>query len=158
MATEFADAVSAVEEVAASAAKAAKKVASSPVKSARRQVKGIERRSARVARKINHRFNARLHKLAPEGVGVWGIALNDKFPEKAALKGLHLVKARARHDDNMGVVAKRTLRVLHASFKAIARMATRFEEASELPVVHPAAPKPATRTRAARRSAVRRAA
>jgi len=158
MATEFADAVSAVEEVAQSAAKAAKKVASSPVRSARRQVKGIERRSARVARRINHRVNARLHKLAPEGVGVWGIALNDRFPEKAALKGLHLVKVRARHDDNMGMVAKRTLRVLHASFKAIAKMATRFEEASVLPVVQHAAPKPAARARATRRRVVRRAA
>jgi hypothetical protein len=158
MSTEFTDAASAVEEVATTAVKAAKKVASRPVRTARKQVRVIERRSARVARTINHRFTARLRELTPEKVDVWGLELNGKFPEKAAVKGLHLVKARARRDDNMGVVAKRTLRLLHASFKEIARMATRFEEASALTAPHAAAPKPATRTVTSRRRAVRRAA
>jgi len=151
MSTEFSDAASAVEEVAASAAKAARKVAADPVGTARKQVRVIERRGAKVARRINHRVNARIRALTPEKVDVWGLELNTRFPERAAVKGLHLVKAQARREDGMGRVAKGALRLLHSSFKSIARVATRFEQASEL-TAHAAAPRAAARTRAPRRT------
>ena len=156
MSTEFSDTASAVEEVAVSAAKAARKVASDPVGSARKQVKVIERRGARAARRINHRVNARLRALTPGRMDVWGIELNGRFPEKATVKGLHLVKAQARRSDGMGVIAKRTLHILNTSFGAIAKMATRFEQASELTATHAPVGKTATRARAARRRTARR--
>jgi len=158
MSTNFAEAANAVEEVAVGAATAARKVAARRVRPAQRQVRKIERRGALVARRINHRVTARIRALTPDRVGVWGIELNGQFPEKAGVKGLHLVKARARRHDRMGEVAKRTLMVLNASFKAIAGMATRFEQASELTAVHPAAVKSAVRKRAPRRRKVRHAA
>ena len=157
MSTELRETAAAIEEVASEAAKTARKVASGPVRSARRHVKGFERRSTRVARRINRRFNAQVQALAPEKVTVWGLELNTKLPEKAALKGLHLVKVQARRQDNMGEVAKRTLHMLNQSFKTIARVATHLEQASELTPRHVAV-KPAARPRVARRRTVRRAA
>jgi hypothetical protein len=125
--------------------------------SARKQVRGFERKSTRAARRINRRFNAQVRSLAPEKVNVWGLELNSKLPEKAAVKGLHLVRLQARREDRMGVVAKRALHMLNTSFKTIVRVATRFEQASELTPHHAAAVKPAARPRA-RRHTVRRAA
>jgi hypothetical protein len=157
MSTQFSDAASAVEEVATSAAKVARKVAADPVGTARKQVTVIERRSARVARRINHRVNARLRTLTPEKVDVWGLELNTRFPERAAVKGLHIVKAQSRRNDPMGRIAKGTLRLLHASFRSIARLATRFEQASEPVTPHAPAHRPAPRKAAPRRRVARAA-
>ena len=152
MSTELRVTGAAIEEVAAEAAKTARKVTAGPVRSARKHVKGIERRGTRVARRINRRFSEQVHALAPEKVTVWGLKLNGKLPERAAVKGLHLVKVQARRQDGMGVVAKRTLHMLNTSFRTIARVATRFEQASELTPRRTATVK-AARPRAARRSA-----
>jgi len=157
MSTEFADAAGAVEEVAVSAAKVAKQVVADPVGSARKQVRGFERRSARAARKINRRF-ARISSLRPETMNVWGLELNGAFPEKAAVKGLHLVRLQARRKDGMGEVAKSTLRVLHTSFRVIARVATRLEQATDVSAGAQTAVRGSVRKRAPRRRAVRRAA
>lgn len=157
MSTELRDTAAAIEEVAAEAAKAARKAASGPVRLARRRVRVIERRGTRAARRINRRFNAQVHAIAPEGVKVWGLEVNAKLPERAAIKGLHLVKAQARRQDRMGEVAKRTLHMLNLSFKNIVRLATHLEQASELTPHHKATVKPAARPKASRRT-VRRAA
>jgi len=158
MSTDFAEAAGAVEQVAAGAAKAARKVASDPIGSARKQAKGIGRQGTRAARRINRRFSARLRALAPAKLDVFGIVLDGRFPEKAAVKGLHLVQARARRNDGMGVIAKRTLRVLHISFGTIARVATRFEQASGSTAAHSAAAKQAVRRSGSRRRSTRQAA
>jgi hypothetical protein len=158
MSTEFGDTAAAIEEVAIGAAKVAREVASDPVGSARKQVKGFERKGAGAAHRINRRFNSRLRALRPEKVHVWGLELNGKLPENAAVKGLHLVKIQARRHDGRGQFAKRALHILNVSFKTIARVATRFEEETEVTVRHHAPVTRASRKRATSRSAVRRAA
>lgn len=174
-----------VAEVAFGAAQAVREVASDPIGSARKQVKGLERKGTPAARKINRRFNARLNaatapakdvaktinarfnkvakqaeKLMPERITVWGVQVDGKLPEKVAIKGLELVKVQARRRDMVGGVAKRTLRIFNGSFKTIAKTATRLEHATAPMARKPAASKPATRkvtkTRRARRTAVRR--
>ena len=174
-----------VAEVAFGAAQTVREVASDPIGSARKQVKGLERKGTPAARKINRRFNARLNaatapamdvaktinarlnkvakqaeKLMPERITLWGVQVDGKLPEKVAIKGLELVKVQSRRRDMVGGVAKRTLRIFNGSFKTIARTATRLEHATAPTVKKPAASKPATRkvtrTRRARRTAVRR--
>ena len=88
---------------------------------------------------------------------LFGLEVNDRLPEKLAIRGLQLVKVQARRQDVVGGVAKRTLKVFNGSFKTIARTATRLEQASDLtPQRQAAASTPARRPR--RRSARRRAA
>ena len=76
-------------------------------------------------------------------------------PEKVVIKGLRLVKVQAKRPDVVGDVAKRTLRFFNRSFKTVARVATRFESASDLTTVAKAVSKPAAirRTRRSRRRA-----
>jgi hypothetical protein len=143
MSTDFSDTATAVEEVAVGAARAAAEVASDPVGAARKQVRGFERRGAPAVRRINRRLNA----MIPDRLVVFGIEVNDRLPEKLAIKGLQLVKVQARREDVVGGVAKRTLKIFNGSFKTIARTATRLEEASQL------TPKRETEARPARRRA-----
>ena len=152
MSAEFSDTATAVEEVAVGAAQTAAEVASDPIGAARKQVRSFERKGTPAVRRINRRLNA----LIPQKVSILGVEVNDRLPEKLAIKGLHMVKVQARRQDMVGGVAKRTLRIFNGSFKTIARTATRLEQASELtPTVS------ATRSTSARkrsRTARRRAA
>ena len=154
--SDFGETATVVEEVAIGAAKTAAEVASDPLGTARKQVRSFERKGTPAVRRINRRISAML----PDKVTVFGIELNERLPEKLAIKGLHLVKGQARREDLLGGVAKRTLRVFNGSFKTIARTATRLELATELaPRRVPAETngKPAT-SRARRRTARRPAA
>jgi hypothetical protein len=126
MNTEFADTATAVEEFAVGAAKTAAEVVGDPVGAARKQAKSFGRKGTPAVRRINRRLNA----LMPDKISVFGIDVNDKLPEKLALKGLQLVKVQARRQDVVGGVAKRTLLIFNGSFKTIARAATRLEQAS----------------------------
>lgn len=177
------EAATTVAEIAIGAAKTAAEVASDPIGSARKRVKGLERKGTPTARRVNRRFNARLTAatapakdaaesvnfnltkaakhvekvasgLLPERLTVWGVDLDRKLPENIAVKGLHVVKARAQRRDAVGVAAKRALRVFHGSFKTIARVAGRLELATELTV--PRATTAKTSKRRPRRQAVRR--
>jgi hypothetical protein len=156
MSTDFSETATAVEEFAVGAAqsavKAAAHVAADPMKAARKQVKNLERKGTPAARRINRRLTA----LIPERVTVFGLDLNARLPEKAAVKGLQIVKVQARRQDAVGDVAKRTLRIFNASFRTIARTATRLEQASALNGHRPSETKSApgrSRTRSARRRA-----
>ena len=153
MSTDFSDTATAVEQVAVGAAQSAAEVASDPIGAARKQVRSFERKGTPAVRRINRRINA----LLPDRVKVFGVEVNEKLPEKLAVKGLQLVKVQARREDVVGDVAKRTLRIFNGSFKTIARTATRLEQASELTPRRPAESKTAAR-RARGRSARRRAA
>src|SRR5438094_6787015 len=128
MSSEFADTATAVEEFAVGAAQAAAEVASDPVGAARKQARSFERKGTPAVRRINRRLNA----LLPQKVSIMGVEVNDRLPEKLAIKGLHMVRIQARRQDMFGGVAKRTLRIFNGSFKTIARTATRLEQASEL--------------------------
>src|SRR6266511_5074937 len=148
MNTQFSDTATAVEEVAVGAAQAAVEVASDPIGAVRKQARSFERKGTPAGRRINRRLNA----FIPEKVTFLGIEVNQKLPEKLALKGLQLVKVQAKRQDMVGGVAKQTLRIFNGSFKTIARTATRLEQASDLT---PQPSKPAIRPR--RGSARRRA-
>ncbi len=149
MSSEFGETATTVEEVAVGAVRSAAEVASDPVRSARKQVRNFERKGAPVVRRINRRLTA----MIPERITVLGVEVNGKLPENLAVKGLHLVQGQARRHDPVGGVAKRALRVFNASFKTIARTATRLEQASELSVraaqAAPNPPRRVTRRRAA---------
>ena len=165
---QIAETASTVEEIAFGAARTAAEVASNPIATARKQVKGLERRGAPTARKVNRQVSAQLNaattpaKDAIKEIGArLGVARRNLTPERVVLGGLHMVKAQARKQDAVGDVAKRALRTFRGSFRTIARVATRFERASELnPTPRAsAAPKRGTvRTRARRRSTARRSA
>ncbi|HKW58576.1 MAG TPA: hypothetical protein VJR46_02350 [Candidatus Dormibacteraeota bacterium] len=148
MSTDFARTATAVEEFAAGAAETAAEVASDPVGAARKQVRNFERKGTPTVRRINRRLNA----ILPDKLTVFGIEVNDRLPEKLAIKGLHAVRAQARREDMVGDVAKRTLRIFNGSFKTIARTATRLEEASQLTAKRVVENRPA-RKRSRRRAA-----
>jgi hypothetical protein len=157
------DTASTVEEVAFGAARVAREVAADPIGSARSQVKGLKRRGAPTARKVNRQLSEQIDAAtAPAKDVVKGVAQTagqiaaDLMPERIVLLGLELVKVQAKRQDTVGDVAKRALRVFNGSFKTIARVANRFERASELPVRRPAAPRKARR--ATGRSTPRRSA
>jgi phage-related minor tail protein len=156
------DTTSTVEEVAFGAARAAREVAADPIGSARSQVKGLKRRGAPTARKVNRQLSEQIDAAtAPAKDVVKGVAQTagqiaaDLMPERIVLLGLQLVKVQAKRQDTMGDVAKRALRVFNGSFKTIARVANRFERASELPVRRPA---PQKTRRSTRRATTRRSA
>ena len=153
MSTDFSDTATTVEQVAVGAAQSAAEVAADPIGAARKQVRNFERKGTPAVRRINRRINA----LMPDRVAVFGVDVNDKLPEKLAIKGLQLVKVQARRSDIVGDVAKRTLRIFNGSFKTIARTATRLEQASELAprrtTQRTTAPKRTTRRTARRRAA-----
>ena len=149
MSTAFSDTATAVEEVAVGAAQAAAEIASDPMRAARKQVRGFERKGTPAVRRINRRLNA----LIPDRVAIFGLDVNDKLPEKLAIRGLQLVKVQARRHDVVGDVAKRTLKIFNGSFKTIARTATRLEQASDLTPQRQAERKPARRRASRRRAA-----
>jgi len=155
--------ISTVEEVAFGAARTAAEVASDPIGSARKQVKGLKRKGSPTARKINRQVTEQINAAAvPAMDAVKELAKTaekvaaDLLPERLALRGLHVVKVQAKRQDQVGVVAKRTLKMFNGSFKTIARVANRLEKASELPA---SAPRKATSPRrSARRPTARRSA
>jgi hypothetical protein len=152
MSTDFAGTATAVEEFAVGAAKSAVEVVSDPVRAARKQVKSFERKGTPAVRRINRRLNA----LIPERLELFGVEINGRLPEKMAIQGLHGIRAQAKRHDVVGGVAKQTLRIFNGSFKTIARMATRLEQASELNPSRSNENRPVarrSRTRAARRRA-----
>src|SRR5437868_6836731 len=102
--SEFAGTATAVEEIAIGAARAAAEVASDPVGAARKQVRSFERKGTPAVRRINRRLNA----ILPGRLAVFGLTVDERLPEKLAIRGLHLVKAQARRQDVVGDVAKRT--------------------------------------------------
>ncbi|HET7467145.1 MAG TPA: hypothetical protein VFL29_10785 [Candidatus Dormibacteraeota bacterium] len=164
MSTDIKEITDTVEQVAFGAAETAAEVASDPIGSVRRQVKGLERKGTPAARKINRRVNARLNAAAEPALGAFKVirktantvqksAVNvagELAPEKVVLRGLRQIKSQAKRPDMVGDAAKRTLKFFNRQFKSVARVATRFENASELTP----ASKPATTTRrpATRRS------
>jgi hypothetical protein len=154
---KFGETATTIEEVAFGAAKTAAEVASDPMGKARKSVKGFERKGAPTARLLNRRLSARLNAILPEKVTLFGMPINEKLPQKIAIKGLNLVKLQARRQDMVGDVTKRTLRIFNGSFKTIARTATRLEQATQL-TSHRAPAAKTTAVKARRRTARRRAA
>ncbi len=155
MSTDIKDITDTVEEVAFGAAETAAKVASNPIGSVRRQVKSLERKGTPTARKVNRRVNAGIDAATEPARDAFKVisktaakVADELVPEKVVLRGLRQIKSQAKRPDAIGKAAKRTLRLFNRSFKTVARVAIRFENASEITP----APKPATTRRPARRS------
>ena len=153
--------ISTVEEVAFGAARTAAEVASDPIGSARKQVKGLKRKGSPTARKVNRQLTEQINAAtapAVDAVRSFGKTAEkvaaDLLPERIAMRGLHVVKVQAKRQDQVGEVAKRTLKMFNGSFKTIARVANRLEKASELPA--PPSRKTTTPRRSARRTTARR--
>ena len=150
---DFAEAVentaTAVTDIATGAAQSAVEAVSRPGSLARKG--GATRRQAR-------RDLAGDAEEARKGVeDVMGALL----PERIALQGLSLVKARARRVDLVGEIAYRGLDLFHVSLKELAGAITRLERASQ-PPARPgrsarasATPARSARRRPARKSATR---
>src|SRR5215831_8344967 len=146
MSTDIKDISGTVEEVAFGAAETAAEVASDPIGSVRRQVKGLERKGTPAARKVNRRVNARFNAAAEPARGAFKVisrtagsvqksaekVAGELVPEKVVLRGLREIKAQAKRPDMVGDAAKRTLKFFNRSFKTVARVATRFENASDM--------------------------
>jgi len=152
--------ISTVEEVAFGAARTAAEVAADPIGSARKQVKGLKRKGSPTARKVNRQLTEQINAAtapAMDAVKSFGKTAEkvaaDLLPERIAMRGLHVVKVQAKRQDQVGEVAKRTLKMFNGSFKIIARVANRLEKASELPA---ASRKTTTPHRSARRTTARR--
>src|SRR6266702_982565 len=155
MSTDIKAITDTVAELAFGAAETAAEVASNPIASVRRRVKSLERKGTPAARKINRRVNARIDAATEPARDAFKVISKtaarvavELVPEEVVLRSLRQIKSQAKRPDAIGTVAKRTLRLFNKSFKTVARVATRYESASE---ITPAS-KPATTRRRARRS------
>ena len=162
MSTDVSEMTDTVEEVAFGAAEAAAEVAADPVGAVRRQVKSFEKKGRPTARRVNRQINRQIdYATAPAKDAFKTVAktasrvANDLDPEKVAVRGLRLVKVQAKRDDMVGDVAKQTLKFFHRSFKTVARVATRLENASDL-APRATAERTATTRRPIRRTRTRR--
>jgi len=144
MSTDVSEMTDRVEEVAFGAAEAVAEVASDPVGAVRRQVKSFEKKGTPTARKVNRRINRQFEYAAAPARDAYKTVTKtasrvavELDPEKVALRGLRMVKHQAKRQDMVGDVAKQTLKFMNRSFRTVARVATRFENASELsPATH----------------------
>ena len=175
MSTDVSEMTDTVEEVAFGAAEAVAEVAADPVGAVRRQVKSLEKRGTPTARKVNRRVNRQFEYATTPAIDAFKTVRKTAAktaaqvagqldPEKVALRGLRLVKVQAKRDDIVGDVAKQTLRFFNRSFKTVARVAVRLDNASDLnprttdrvtttTTTRRPARRPRTRTRRARRAA-----
>ncbi len=139
MSTDVSEMTDTVEEVAFGAAEAAAEVAADPVGAVRRQVKSLEKKGTPAARRVNRRINRQLEyatapaKDAFKTVTKTAARMRSELdPEKVAIRGLRLVRHQAKRDDMVGDVAKQTLRFFNRSFKVVARVAVKLDNASDL--------------------------
>lgn len=165
MSTDVKDFSDTVEQVAFGAAETAAEVASDPIGSVRKSVKGLEKKGTPAARRINRKVNARFNAVAEPAQDAFksirktatkavARVADELVPEKVVLRGLRQMKHQAKRADIVGDAAKSTLKFFNRSFKTVARVATKFENASD---VTPAS-KPATAARRSTRRTRRRAA
>ncbi len=153
MSTDVSEMTDRVEEVAFGAAEAVAEVASDPVGAVRRQVKSFEKKGTPTARKAAPAVDA-FKTVRKTAVKTASQVAGQLDPEKVVIRGLRLVKVQAKREDVVGDVAKQTLKFFNRSFKTVARVATKFENASE--VAPRTAPERSTTRRPARRSRTRR--
>lgn len=159
MSTDVKEFTDTVEEVAFGAAETVAEVASNPIKSVRKSVKGLERKGTPATRRINRKVSVRFNAVADPAQDAFkyirksatraaSTVADQLVPEKVVLRSLRQIKHQAKRSDIVGDAAKGTLKFFNRSFKTVARVATRFENASDLTP----ASKPATTTRRSTRS------
>ena len=144
-----------VRNVATGAAVQAAEMASNPTATARREANRLKTKGAHVNRRID-----RETEKAVDGIIDAAEAM---LPERMALQGLSLVKARARRVDLVGEVAYRSLRLVNGTIQGVIGTLNRFEKATTPPArpsrsVSRAAGTSATQTKTAVRSAAKKTA
>jgi hypothetical protein len=156
MSTDVSEMTDRVEEVAFGAAGAVAEVASDPVGAVRRQVRSFEKKGTPTARKVNRSINRQFdYAAAPAKEAFKTVSKtaarvrSEMDPEKVAIRGLRLVRRQAKREDVVGDVAKQTLRFFNRSFKTVARVAVRLDNASD---VNPRTTERITTQRPARRT------
>jgi hypothetical protein len=145
MATKSEEIPAQAADAATGAAVEAAEVISDPAGSATRQVRRLERSGA----PINRRLERQVRRAAERAVDTTGKLLNGSVTERMVIRGLHLVKDRARQGDLVGLAAYRSLELLHGGFGNAARSLSKFQDASQPPV------RPSERRRAASGSRTR---
>ena len=90
-----------------------------------REARKIERRGAAA----NKRFGKDVAGLMEDTVEV----IDAMMPEKVALRGIHVIKDRARRKDLIGDVAYRTLELVNGGLEAVLGTLNRLERATEPP-------------------------
>jgi hypothetical protein len=143
MSTDVSEMTDTVEQVAFGAAEAAAEVASDPVGAVKRQVRSFEKKGTPAARRVNRRVGRQIdYATAPARDAFKTVTKTatttaarvrkELDPEKVAVRGLRMVKHQAKREDMVGDVAKQTLRFFNRSFKTVARVAVRLDNASDL--------------------------
>src|SRR2546428_3300664 len=127
--------MSTVEEVAFGAARTAAEVAADPIASARKQVKGLKRKGAPTARRVNRQLNEQISAAtapAKEAVKEFTKTAERGAPEllpgRIAIRGLHLVKVQAERQDQGGIVAQRALKMFNGSFQTLPPGSNRLDK------------------------------
>ena len=116
-----------VTGAAVTAADGIARVVNHPVREAHK----IERRGAAANRKLSRDLNGMVEDA--------GDRIEAMMPEKVALAGIHVVKARARRKDLVGEVAYQALRVVNGGLEAVLGTVSRLEKATEPPARTPSA-------------------
>lgn len=143
MSTDVSEMTDTVEQVAFGAAEAAAEVAADPIGAVRRQVRSFEKKGTPAARRVNRKLNRQIdYATAPAKDAIKTVTktasktaarvATELDPQKVAIRGLRMVKVQAKRDDMVGDVAKQTLKFFNRSFKTVARVAVRLENASDL--------------------------
>jgi hypothetical protein len=102
---------------------------SDPAGTGARRVRRLGRRGA----PINREVERRVRKTAGQAAEATGKLLDGTVAERLVIRGLHVVKARARRRDLVGEAAFRSLELLHGGFGTAAKRLSRFQEASQPP-------------------------
>jgi hypothetical protein len=141
-----------VADTATGAAAEVVEAASDPAGTTARTVRRLERRGA----PINRHVQRQVRKAAGQAAEATGKLLDGTVAEDLVIRGLHLVKSRARRRDLVGEAAFRSLELLHGGFGTAASRLSRFQAASQ-PPVRKAAENTASRARTSARQTTARA-
>jgi hypothetical protein len=129
MATRAEDTANQAADTVTGAVVEAAEAVGDPERTAGRQV----RRLGRAGAPVNRRLERQVRRAAEQAVDTTGKLLNGTVTEGLVVRGLRLVKSRARQRDLVGEAAYRSLELLHGGFGRAARSLTRFQDASQPP-------------------------
>ncbi|HEX6487832.1 MAG TPA: hypothetical protein VF137_03015 [Candidatus Dormibacteraeota bacterium] len=151
---DITNAVDNAADVATGAVISAAEAFSNPRRTVERETARLERKGAPARRKIDRELGSTIDDAQELAEAL--------LPERIVLRGLSLVKARARRVDLVGEIAYRGLDVFHGSLSQFSRAIDRIERASTPPArpkrsVGRAARTTATETRTAARRTNKRA-
>jgi hypothetical protein len=129
MATKTEELPNQAADTATGAAAEVVEAVSDPAGTTARRVRRLERRGA----PINREVERQVRRAAGQAAQATGKLLDGTVAERLVIRGLHLVKSRARRRDLVGEAAFRSLELLHGGFGTAAQRLSRFQDASRPP-------------------------